>query len=199
MFMTSEAYLAAFEKACLVRHEPLNVPSVRAFFDAHHLHVKHVQHHVNLLKQQPSEQTKAILLSYKQQQDMCHMKTAESVEEYYRTALSQPGVSFQVYAFTSVALESRQIQFEIQKELRLATEKQRVLTSRAPLRIVSLLFEGTSIQAQLKMLIKTMVFQNPVQFVGLSEEHFLLKICSVPWITQISASDKVISLLIVPF
>ena len=123
--MTSEAYLAAYEKACLVRHEPLNVPSVRAFFDAHHLHVKHVQHHVNLLKQQPSEQTKAILLSYKQQQDMSHMKTAESVEEYYCTALSQPGASFQVFAFTSVVLESRRFNLKCKKNYGWQLKRQR--------------------------------------------------------------------------
>ncbi len=52
-----------------------------------------------------------------------------------------------------VALESRQIHFEMQKELQLATEKQRVFSSRAPLRIVSLLLEGTSIQLELKLLI----------------------------------------------
>ena len=53
-FMTSELYRAAFEKACLVRHEPLNDAGVRAVFDAHLLHVRHVESHVNLLQEQLS-------------------------------------------------------------------------------------------------------------------------------------------------
>ena len=190
--MTSDLYRAAFEKARLVRHEPLNDAGVRAVFDAHLLHVRHVESHVNLLQEQLSGQGEGVLRSYQLQQDMPHMKTSESVEDYYRTALSQPEASFQIFVTTTVALESRQINFEMQKELLQAALKKSVpSTPRGPLRIVKLLFEGTSIQHELKNLVRKMTLQNPVQFVGDGEDQFLQKVCSVPWSTNSTATEKV--------
>ena len=113
--MTSELYRAAFEKACLVRHEPLNDAGVRAIFDAHLLHVRHVESHVKLLQEQLSGQGGGVLRSYQLQQDMSHMKTSESVKDYYRTALIQPEASFQIFVTTTVALESRQINLKCKK------------------------------------------------------------------------------------
>ena len=190
--MASDLCHAAFEKTCLVRHEPLNDAAVRAVFDAHLLHVRHVESHVKLLQEQLSGQGGGVLRSYQLQQDMSHMKTSESVEDYYRTALSQPEASLQIFVTTTVALESRQINFEMQKELLQAALKKSVPSNpRGPLRIVKLLFEGTSIQHELKILVRKMTLQNPVQFVGDGEDQFLQKMCSVAWSTNSSATEKV--------
>ena len=147
---------------------------------------------MKLLQDQPSVQGEAILRSYKLQQDMSHMKSSESIEDYYRTALIQPEASFQIFVTTSVALESRQINFEMQKEILQAALKKSVpSTPRGPLRIVKLLFEGTSIQHELKNLVRKMTLQNPVQFVGDGEDRFLQNVCSVAWSTNSTATEKV--------
>ena len=201
--MTAAQYSEAFGEACSVRFEPTNLPLVRAVHDAHILHLKRVEVNVEeLKKERPSKQKEAALRLYKHQQDMSHMKTPSSVQEYYRTALLQTPESVSMFMSTSLALESRLSYLEMQKDVLLATlTKCEPVPSRAPLRIVKLLFEGTSTQHELKCLIKTWVSQNLVKFVGMSEEQFLQEICSYPWRTSGTPSEKVtlifsISLLI---
>ena len=196
-FMTASLYSEAFSKACTTfENEPNVLKPVKAVYDAHLLHVTRVELKVQELKKEPpSAQKEAALNSFKHQQDVSHMKTSVSVEEFYRTALSQAETSVSMFMFlsTSVALESRMSFFEMQKEILLATSKKSEEgTSRAPLRIVKLLFEGTSTQHELKSLIRLWIPQNPIKFVGMSEEQFLQEICSYPWKTNSSASEKVL-------
>jgi hypothetical protein len=190
--MTLERYSTAYERACASTQERDNRVAVRPVFEAHLRHLARVETLVKQLKSYNSKEGETELWTYKMQQESSHMCNEVTVEEFYKTALAQRDGTVSNFMSVSLLLESRQCTFEIQKETLLATmKKSTALQSQAPLKIVALLFENTSTQHELKSLIRMWSLQNPLRFIELNDEAFLLEVCSSEWQSQSSAAEKV--------
>lgn len=199
VFMTKESYGIAYEKASSTRHDPANSVVVRPVYEAHLLHLARVHAQLIDLQKHGSFERATLLHTYRRQQEMSHMKTEESVEEFYRTCLAQGDASTaSAFLSTSIALESRQSNFELQKEILLATMKKVSSSQQAqgPLKIVALLFENTSTQHELKSLIRLWIFQNPFRFLWLNDSQFLFEICNLEWLSKSTPKEKVRSFFV---
>jgi hypothetical protein len=197
-YMTLERYSSAYERACSTTQERDSLVAVRPVFEAHLRHLARVETIVKQVKSYNSKEGETELWTYKIQQESSHMCNEETVEEFYKTALAQRDGTASNFLSVSLLLERRQCTLEIQKETLFATMKKITAPqSQAPLRIVALLFENTSTQHELKSLIRLWSLQNPLRFIELTDEEFLVEICSSEWQCQSTPAEKVRSYFII--
>ena len=191
-YMTTERYALAYGRACSTTQERDNLFAVRPVFEAHLRQLARVEMYVQQLKSINSKEGETELWTYKIRQECSHMCNEDTVEEFYTTALAQRDGAVSNFMSFSVLLESQQCTFELQKETLLATLKKGTAPhSQAPLKIVALLFENTSTQHELKSLIRLWCLQNPLRFIELNDEEFLVEICSLEWQSQSTPAEKV--------
>ena len=191
--MTEALYEFAYMKACSAHPHTRITANVQAVYEAHRLYVKRLEKIIQKLVHESSAEGDVFLKIYKKQQNATHMKDTAAVEEFYLSALSQADTSNPFFLSTSIALESRHCNFEANADcIMAALKKGEQQTSSVPAaRIVALNFEGTSLQRDLRKLLKDMVFQNPLELVGLNDKQLLKTICRNPVCTGTTSSEQV--------
>ena len=191
--MTEAKYTEAYKKACSAQPNSRISSTVQAVYEAHRFDVKRLEHIIQKLVLKPSAEEDVLLRHYRNQQNVTHMMSTTTVEEFYVLAISQSDSASPIFLSTLVSLESRNCSFEITADSIMSDFlKNEQQPSSGPIRIVGLLFEGTNLQRDLRIQIKNMLLKDPLQFVGLNDEQLVKVICRSPVYSGTTSAEQVI-------
>jgi hypothetical protein len=87
--MTEAKYTEAYKKACSAQPNSRISSTVQAVYEAHRFNVKRLEHIIQKLVLKPSAEGDVLLRHYRNQQNVTHMMSTTTVEEFYVLAISQ--------------------------------------------------------------------------------------------------------------